>query len=119
MTRRVALVAFVLSKRQLARIKKVPDVDAIYNPLVLSTARVLTGVVIYVGARLDRGAIVFAQVTTSVLTTPERALSTVPRLRTGINTDNGNSDGYSFRSGVGFSVLLLVIIVAIALLVTL
>jgi multicomponent Na+:H+ antiporter subunit D len=111
----VALIASVVVRRPLARVHSVPDVDRVYNPSVFYVTRVVTGGVTRAGAALDRIAVALARGSTSLVRSPERAVTVIPGLGGQINTDNESGYDHPLRAGIGFSILVLVVIVAITL----
>jgi len=111
----VALVASVVVRRPLARVHSVPDVDRVYNPSVFYVTRVVTGGVTRAGGALDRIGVALARGSTSLVRSPERAVTVIPGLGGQINTDNESGYDHPLRAGIGFSILVLVVIVAITL----
>jgi multicomponent Na+:H+ antiporter subunit D len=115
----VALVAFVAIKRPLSRVHGVPDVDAIYNPLVFGGTRRLTGLVLRGGSLLDRAAVGVTRGSTARIRAPERSLSALPWLGTRIKTENESGNPWPLRAGIGTSALLVAASLGLALYVVL
>jgi multicomponent Na+:H+ antiporter subunit D len=105
----VALVVFVLIKRPLASIGKVPDVDSVYNPAALYGTRGVVVGVTELYAAVDRLAVRVASETTDAVRRPSAFVGRLTgrepdRLRTGIGL------------GIVVVVVVLVAILAVALL---
>ncbi|WP_224332255.1 Na(+)/H(+) antiporter subunit D [Haloprofundus halobius] len=114
----LGVVAFVILKRPLDRIGRVPDIDALYNPLAFYGTRGLVRGVTETYAAVDRAAVATASGVTWTVGNPDEALRRVS------GRDETNEGGeptwpVSLRAGMGTSILLLtaVVTVGIALLV--
>ena len=104
----IGLVGFVLIKRPLASLGKVPDVDSLYNPAALYGTRGVVVAVTELYAAVDRLVVRATRETTDAL---QRPAATVGRL-TGREPDD-------LRTGIGTSVALVVVVLVLVLAVSL
>ncbi|QLH84331.1 Na(+)/H(+) antiporter subunit D [Halosimplex pelagicum] len=100
----IGLVGFVLIKKPLSKVGRVPDVDSLYNPAALYGTRALVVGVTELYAAADRAVVGLARRSTEAVTQPRAAVAEA----TGSEPD-------SMRAGIGTSVVL-VTLVAVAVL---
>jgi len=87
----IGLVGFVLIKKPLSKVGRVPDVDSLYNPAALYGTRALVVGVTELYAAVDRVAVGLAERSTAVAARPRAAITGVTgeepaTLRAGIST---------------------------------
>ncbi|KTG09940.1 cation:proton antiporter [Haloprofundus marisrubri] len=114
----LGVVAFVVLKRLLDRLGRVPDIDALYNPLAFYGTRGLVRGVTETYAAVDRAAVATASGVTWTVGNPDEALRRATG-RTDTDEEGEPTWPVSLRAGIGTSVLLLtaVVTVGIALLI--
>ncbi|QLH79308.1 Na(+)/H(+) antiporter subunit D [Halosimplex rubrum] len=100
----IGLVGFVLIKKPLSKVGRVPDVDSLYNPLALYGTRALVVGVTELYAAADRAVVGLARRSTKAVTQPQATVA-----------DATGSEPDSMRAGIGTSVVL-VALVAVAVL---
>ncbi|CQH51694.1 Mrp-type sodium/proton antiporter system subunit D2 [Halobacterium hubeiense] len=100
----LGLVGFVLVKKPLSKLGRVPDVDNAYNPLTFYATRYLVVGVTELYAAVDRAAVRTADATAAVVTAPGAAAGRLV-----------GEDRVSLRADVSTSLLLVVVVVALAL----
>ncbi|MCD2202305.1 Na(+)/H(+) antiporter subunit D [Halobacterium sp. KA-6] len=98
------LVGFVLVKKPLSKLGRVPDVDNAYNPLTFYATRYLAVGVTELYAAVDRAAVRTADATAAVVTAPGAAAGRLV-----------GEDRVSLRADMSTSILLVVVMVAVAL----
>jgi multicomponent Na+:H+ antiporter subunit D len=101
------LVGFALVKRPLSGVKYVPDVDDVYNPLTFRATRVLVVGVTELYAVVDRLVVRAAKDSVAVVRAPGAAAGRVV-----------GEDRVSLRADTSASIFLVVVMLAIALVVT-
>ncbi|QPV62245.1 Na(+)/H(+) antiporter subunit D [Halosimplex litoreum] len=87
----IGLVGFVLVKKPLSKVGRVPDVDSLYNPAALYGTRALVVGVTELYAAVDRTAVALAERSTAVAARPRAAITGATgeeptTLRAGIST---------------------------------
>lgn len=97
------VVGFVLLKRPLSKVGRVPDIDSVYNPLAFYGTRALVFAVTDFYAAVDRAVV--------DLTTRTKAVAADPT--TAVERATGYETVY-LRSGIGRSILVLTVVVAFA-----
>ncbi|QCJ47780.1 Na(+)/H(+) antiporter subunit D [Haloprofundus sp. MHR1] len=110
----LGVVAFAILKKPLDRLGRVPDVDALYNPLAFYGTRGLVRGVTETYAAVDRAAVATASGVTWTVGNPDEAL----RRATGRTDtdDEGNATWpVSLRAGMGTSILLLTAVVTVGI----
>ncbi|WP_302080510.1 Na(+)/H(+) antiporter subunit D [Salinibaculum rarum] len=114
----IALVVFVVAKKPLEKVGgKVPDVDAVYNPLAFFGTRGLVVGVTELYAAVDRAAVSLALAAMWTARNPTLALQRgVPQLSTG-GPDGDGEAGLELRANIGQSAFLVVATLALALVV--
>ncbi|MFC7021337.1 MULTISPECIES: Na(+)/H(+) antiporter subunit D [Haloarcula] len=105
------LVGFYVTKKPLSKLGRVPDVDSLYNPAVFYGMRALVYATTDLYAAVDRAVVRGTAVTTHVVSEPNEV---VRRLRASAQDDE--SFAYPLRAGIGFSILVLAVFVALAML---
>ncbi|WP_135362670.1 Na(+)/H(+) antiporter subunit D [Halosimplex halophilum] len=100
----IGLVGFVLIKKPLSKVGRVPDIDSLYNPAALYGTRALVVGVTELYAAADRAVVGLA----------ERSVAVTTRPRESIEGTTGDAPD-SLRAGIGTSVVL-VALVAVAVL---
>ena len=115
----LGVVGFAILKKPLDRIGRVPDVDAIYNPLAFYGTRALVRGVTETYAAVDRAAVASAAGVTQTLRNPKAVVRQVAGRTETDAADDESTWPVSLRAGIGTSILLLVAVttVGIALLV--
>ncbi|MCD2201131.1 Na(+)/H(+) antiporter subunit D [Halobacterium sp. KA-4] len=98
------LVGFALVKKPLSKLGRVPDVDNAYNPLTFYATRYLVVGVTELYAAVDRAAVRTADATAAVVTAPGAAAGRLV-----------GEDRVSMRADMSTSILLVVVMVAVAL----
>ncbi|SNZ02630.1 multisubunit sodium/proton antiporter, MrpD subunit [Natronoarchaeum philippinense] len=109
-----AVIGFVLLKNALEKVGKVPDIDAIYNPLTFYGTRAVVVGVTELYAAVDRAVVGFVGFVTGVAADPEAAVAATPL---GDRVDDEYA--HPLRAGVGTSILLVTLVVTLVLLVVL
>ncbi|WP_101296579.1 Na(+)/H(+) antiporter subunit D [Halegenticoccus soli] len=106
-------IGFVLLKKPLGKVGRVPDVDAVYNPAVFYGTRALVRGVTDSYAAVDRGVGRLSAAAVRAAGNPEAALR-----RAGVEPDAPTTDGpagpSNLSAGIGTSVLILTVVVTIA-----
>jgi len=101
------LVGFALLKRPLSKLGRVPDIDSIYNPVTFYGTRSLVVGVTELYAAVDRAVVHGTRAAISTVKAPDRMLlsarAETPEL------------SHPLRAGIGFSILVLAVFVAITL----
>ena len=100
------LVGFYLTKKPLAKLGRVPDVDSVYNPAAFYGTRALVVGVTETYAAVDRGVVEVTRGIVRAVTDPETVYAQV------VETDDSNP----LRAGIGLSILVLAVFVTVALL---
>ncbi|WP_224447246.1 Na(+)/H(+) antiporter subunit D [Haloprofundus salilacus] len=115
----LGVVGFALLKKPLDRIGRVPDIDAIYNPLAFYGTRGLVRGVTETYAAVDRATVATASGVTWTVSHPEEALRRASGRTDAVDDDGTPTWPVSLRAGIGTSILLLTAVatVGIALLV--
>ncbi|GAA0273351.1 Na(+)/H(+) antiporter subunit D [Halobacterium noricense] len=98
------LVGFALVKKPLSKLGRVPDADNAYNPLTFYATRYLVVGVTELYAAVDRAAVRTADATAAVVTAPGAAAGRLV-----------GEDRVSLRADMSTSILLVVVMVAVAL----
>jgi len=101
------LVGFAVTKKPLAKLGRVPDVDSLYNPAVFYGARGLVVGITELYAAVDRAAVAGASTAVRSITNPETVYE-------GVVTD---AKSKPLRAGIGLSILVLAIFVTAVLVV--
>ena len=96
----IGLVGFVLVKKPLSAVGRVPDIDDLYNPAVLYGTRALVVGTTELYAAVDRAAVTLTNVSNSVVTDPR---STVGRLTGQVPT--------RLSADIGASIVLVTLVV--------
>ena len=100
------LLGFVLTKKPLSKLGRVPDIDSLYNPAMFYGGRALVVGVTELYAAVDRAVVTGTSGFVTAVTDPD---SVYERVR--------ESDGSNpLRAGIGFSILVLAVFVTVALL---
>ncbi|MFC6836241.1 Na(+)/H(+) antiporter subunit D [Halomarina ordinaria] len=105
------LVGFALLKKPLSKVGRVPDVDAVYNPLAFYGTRALVRGVTDGYAAVDRQAVSLSTATMWAARNPGAALE-----RAGASVDAQDAGGVGpsrLGAGIGTSVLVLVLVVTL------
>ena len=110
----VAVVGFFAVKSLLKRAGRLPDLDAIYEPVTFYGTRATVVGLTELYAAVDRLAVAFAAWTFQAARQPENLVRSTPLIRLSIPTRDENVDN-PLRAGIGLSVLLLVVVVSVAL----
>ncbi|MFC7077337.1 Na(+)/H(+) antiporter subunit D [Haloarcula halophila] len=105
------LIGFAVTKRPLKRLGRVPDVDSLYNPGVFYGTRALVVGVTELYAGVDRAVVRGTSALGTIVREPNGSLR---NLREG--RGEAELSGRPLRAGIGFSILVLVVFVALALL---
>jgi multicomponent Na+:H+ antiporter subunit D len=98
----LGLIGFFATKKPLKKLGRVPDVDTLINPMMFYTSRWLVYGVTETYAAVDRLAVRAASVTTSAVSDPRGTLAAW------IDPEQ------PLRAGIGASVLILAVVVALA-----
>jgi len=106
----IGLVGFFATKKPLSKLGRVPDVDRLYNPLVFYGTRGVVVGVTELYAAVDRLVVTTASTIVWVVEQPREAIDLV---------SSDSEEPPSLRAGIGTSVLVLAIVVAIGLVVLL
>ncbi|HMB50972.1 MAG TPA: proton-conducting transporter membrane subunit, partial [Natronoarchaeum rubrum] len=107
----IALVGFVILKGPLKKVGKVPDVDAIYNPIAFYGTRGLVVGVTELYAAVDRAAVRFVGFVTDVAADPESAVAATP-----LGDRVEDEYAHPLRAGFGTSILLVTLVATLVLL---
>jgi multicomponent Na+:H+ antiporter subunit D len=107
------VVGFVILKRPLARIGRVPDVDAVFNRVGFYGTRALVVAVTELYAAVDRSAVAVAEASMAVSRDPEAAVRAVPGGEQLLGS--GEHDPHPLRATIGTSVLLVTLVVTLLL----
>ena len=102
----VGLVLFVLVKKPLSKLGRVPDIDSLTNPAVFYGARGLVVGLTELYAAADRATIAGAQNAVNSITDPDAVYNGVV----------GGDDSHPIRAGIGLSILVLAVFVTAVLL---
>ncbi|WP_380675224.1 Na(+)/H(+) antiporter subunit D [Salinigranum sp. GCM10025319] len=102
------LVGFVLVKKPLSRVKRVPDVDSLYNPAMLYGSRLLVVGTTELYAAVDRVAVRTTQVAHGVVTDPRSALARL-----------GGREPTRLTADIGTSIVLVTLVLAVTVVVLL
>jgi len=118
------VVGFYATKKPLSKVGRVPDIDAIYNPLAFYGTRGVVRGVTETYAAVDRLAVAFAAGVTRAVTRPDRTVARALRaLPDGLTEERSRTDGgvpqVRLRAGIGTSILLITLVLTLALLVVL
>ena len=118
------LIGFYVTKEPLSKVGRVPDVDAIYNPLAFYGTRGVVRAVTEAYAGVDRLAVALAAGVTRAVTRPDRTVARVLQaLPDGLVEGRSRTDGgvprVRLRADVGTSILLITLVLTLALLVVL
>ncbi|SFL06149.1 multisubunit sodium/proton antiporter, MrpD subunit (TC 2.A.63.1) [Halogranum rubrum] len=116
----LGIVGFAILKKPLDRIGRVPDIDAIYNPLAFYGTRALVRGVTESYAAVDRAAVGVAGGVSTTLRNPETVVRrAVGREEADATGEDESAWPLSLHAGIGTSILLLTAVatVGIALLV--
>ncbi|WP_129115168.1 Na(+)/H(+) antiporter subunit D [Halegenticoccus tardaugens] len=103
------VVGFVLLKKPLSKVGRVPDVDALYNPAAFYGTRGLVRGVTDAYAAVDRGVVAASAGAVWAARNPEAAL----RRATGGARAGTGENPTSLRIGIGTSVLVLAVVVTL------
>ena len=103
----IGLVGFYLTKKPLAKLGRVPDVDSLYNPAVFYGTRAAVVGVTDLYAAVDRGVVAGANGVVRTVTDPNAVYEDITE------SDSPNP----LRAGIGVSILVLAVFVTVALLV--
>ncbi|MFC6728579.1 Na(+)/H(+) antiporter subunit D, partial [Natronoarchaeum mannanilyticum] len=107
----IAVVGFVILKGPLKKVGRVPDVDAIYNPIAFYGTRGLVVGVTELYAAVDRAAVRFVGFVTDTAADPESAVAATP-LGDSVNDEYA----HPLRAGFGTSILLVTLVATLVLL---
>ncbi|WP_117591863.1 Na(+)/H(+) antiporter subunit D [Haloprofundus halophilus] len=110
----LGVVAFAILKKPLDRLGRVPDVDALYNPLAFYGTRGLVRGVTETYAAVDRAAVATASGVTWTVGNPDEALRRVTG-RTDTDDEGNATWPVSLRAGMGTSILLLTAVVTVGI----
>jgi multicomponent Na+:H+ antiporter subunit D len=99
----LGLIGFFATKKPLKKLGRVPDVDTLINPMMFYVSRWLVYGVTETYAAVDRAAVRAASVTTGTVSDPRGTLADW------IDPDQ------PLRAGIGASVLILAVVVALAI----
>ncbi|WP_324758762.1 Na(+)/H(+) antiporter subunit D [Haloarcula montana] len=105
------LIGFAVTKRPLKRLGRVPDVDSLYNPGVFYGTRALVVGVTELYAGADRAVVRGTSALGTIVREPNESLRNLREGRA-----EAEQSGRPLRAGIGFSILVLVVFVALALL---
>jgi multicomponent Na+:H+ antiporter subunit D len=97
----IAVVGFVVLKRPLKRVGRVPDVDRLYNPAALYGTRALVAGIGALYTGVDRAVVTLAGVSSDLVGDPGQFVE-----------DATDEEGVQLHAGVGTSVLLVVLVLA-------
>ncbi|QCC52808.1 Na(+)/H(+) antiporter subunit D [Halapricum salinum] len=106
----IGLVGFFATKKPLSKLGRVPDVDRLYNPLVFYGTRAVVVGVTELYAAVDRVVVAAASTTVWTVKQPREAIAAVGA---------SDEEPLSLRAGIGTSVLVLAVVVAVGLVVML
>jgi multicomponent Na+:H+ antiporter subunit D len=96
------LVGFVLVKKPLSRVKRVPDVDDLYNPAVLYGSRALVVGTTELYAAVDRTAVATTRLAHTVVTDPRSVLARL-----------GDGEPTRLTADIGTSIVLVTLVLAV------
>ena len=96
------LVGFVLVKKPLSRVKRVPDVDDLYNPAVLYGSRALVVGTTELYAAVDRAAVATTRLAHTVVTDPRSVLARL-----------GDGEPTRLTADIGTSIVLVTLVLAV------
>jgi multicomponent Na+:H+ antiporter subunit D len=96
----IGLVGFVLIKKPLSSVGRVPDVDSLYNPTVLYGTRVIVVATTNLFAVVDRAAVTVTNVAGEIVKNPEAALERF-----------ADRDSVQLRGDIGTSVALVALVI--------
>ncbi|SFR46253.1 Na(+)/H(+) antiporter subunit D [Halogeometricum limi] len=96
----IGLVGFVLIKKPLSSVGRVPDVDSLYNPAALYGSRAVVVGITELYAAVDRAAVRTARVITDAVNDPETVLKR-----------STSRDSVQLRADIGTSVALVTLVV--------
>jgi multicomponent Na+:H+ antiporter subunit D len=111
----IAVIGFAILKKPLKKVGRVPDVDAVYNPLAFYGTRATVVGITELYAAVDRAVVRSVAFATDVAADPTDAVAS-----TSVG-DRVLSDEYAhpLRAGIGTSILLVTLIATLVLVVTL
>lgn len=110
----IALVGFAVLKRPLESIGRIPDIDAVYNPVSFGMARGLAVGVTGLYGVVDRAVVSMAATATRVGTDPEATARSVPHADRVIGPPGERQT--PLRAGISVGVLLVVLVTTVLLL---
>ncbi|MFC6973979.1 Na(+)/H(+) antiporter subunit D [Halomicroarcula sp. GCM10025709] len=105
------LIGFVVTKRPLSRLGRVPDIDSLYNPGIFYATRALVVGVTDLYAAVDRAVVRGTVALGDIVREPNEAAQKLWNNQVG-----PDESSHPLRAGIGFSILVLVVFVALALL---
>jgi multicomponent Na+:H+ antiporter subunit D len=112
----LGIVGFAILKKPLDRIGRVPDIDAVYNPLTFYGTRGLVRGVTETYAAVDRAVVATAGGVTRTLRNPETVVrNAVGRTEADATGDEEAAWPRSLHAGIGTSILLLVAVTTIGI----
>ena len=100
----IGLVGFVLIKKPLEGVGRIPDVDDVYNPLALYGTRSLVVAVTELYAAVDRGAVAVADGSAAAVDRPNEFVGSL-----------ASRDSVDLRTGIRISVVLVVAVLVVVL----
>jgi len=101
------LIGFAVTKKPLAKLGRVPDIDSLYNPVVFYGSRGLVVGVTELYAAVDRAVVQATGVVTRTVTAPNDVIAQ-------LSDDDGLV--HPMRAGIGLSILILAVFVTVTLL---
>ncbi|SFS02999.1 multisubunit sodium/proton antiporter, MrpD subunit [Halomicrobium zhouii] len=101
------LVVFVATKKPLAKLGRVRDVDSAYNPLTFYATRGLVRGVTEIYAAVDRLAVRVAHGVTYAVTSPTEVTDELRRRTVGGGVDTEDRPAHPLRASIGTSILVL------------
>jgi multicomponent Na+:H+ antiporter subunit D len=107
----LGLIGFAVTKRPLKRLGRVPDIDSLYNPAVFYGTRALVVGVTELYAAVDRAVVRGTQELGRIVREPNEVLDDMRG-----TVDETDRTSRPLRAGIGFSILVLVVFVTLALL---